>query len=352
MALGELFSFIDYLSNDFVRAAVIFVVLLIVLRVVLYILQKVAFKVASKTKTELDDMLFKKSSSPLTIIALLISLRVALLEISLSETLALSISRTIYSAIVIMLGYLVYITIDLVLIEAWRKISVRSKTKLDESLTNLVHQVLKASLIVLALLYILDLWGIEIIPILGALGVAGIAVALALQPVLSNIFSGVAMVLDKTVRVGDWIVLENGTWGVIEKIGIRSTKIRSFDNELVVVPNTVLADNKIRNVSLPEPKVRTVVPFGVAYGSDIDKVKKIVLKEIKKIPHVIDDPKPVVRFLEMGDSSLNFKAFFYVDSFENRYGSLDEANTRIYNALNKAGIEIPFPQMDVHLKKQ
>ena len=202
-------------------------------------------------------------------------------------------------------------------------------------------------------MYLLSVWGIEILPLLGALGVAGIAIALALQPVLANIFSGASMILDKTISKGDLVYLDSQTRGKILKVGMRSTKLITFDNELVIVPNTKLAESIIQNVALPEPKTRVVVPFGVAYGSDVTKVKKIVLKEIISMKDILldGDHDPVVRFLEMADSSLNFKAYFYVPSFENRANALDEANTKIYNALNKAKIEIPFPQMDIHLKK-
>ncbi len=193
--------------------------------------------------------------------------------------------------------------------------------------------------------------GVEIIPVLGALGVAGLAVALALQPVLSNIFSGISLIMDKSVRVGDWIILDDKTSGVIEKIGIRSTRVKTFDNDVIIIPNTKFADSLIRNASLPEPQIRKVVTFSVAYGSDVEKVKKIVISELKKISWIVPEPEPKVRFVEMGESSLNFKAFFYIDSFENGYASIDEANTRIYNALRKSGITIPFPQLDVHLKK-
>ena len=177
------------------------------------------------------------------------------------------------------------------------------------------------------------------------------AVALALQPLLSNIFSGASLVIDNTVRVGDMVYLDQNTRGIILKVGLRSTKIRTFDNELVIVPNTKLAESMIQNIAMPEPKTRVVVPFSVAYGSDVAKVKKIVLNEIKKVKGFVDDPAPIVRFLQMADSGLNFKVYFYVESFNLRADAIDEANTRIYNALNKAGIEIPFPQMDVHLKK-
>ena len=133
---------------------------------------------------------------------------------------------------------------------------------------------------------------------------------------------------------------------------MRSTKILTFDNELMIIPNSTIATSNIHNIGEPEPKTRVVVQFSVAYGSDIAKVKKVVMAEIKKVEHFINDPEPKVRFLEMADSSLNFKAYFYVDSFEYKWSSIDEINTYIYNALNKNKIEIPFPQRDVHLKKE
>ncbi|RMD66806.1 mechanosensitive ion channel family protein [Candidatus Pacearchaeota archaeon] len=352
MALGQIIGLATYVQNDFLRAVIVFVLLAFVLRLALAIIEKIFVRLTARTKTKLDDMIYEATTKPLTILATLIALRAALEEISLHSALERNTNLAIYSAIVAIIGYITFVVVDIFLKHSWTIVSTKSKIKIDKALIGIIHSTLKIFVIFFVVLYILDLWGVEILPLLGALGVAGIAVALALQPTLGNMFAGVAMILDRSVRVGDWVVLEDGTWGVIEKVGIRSTKIRSFDNEMLVIPNSKIADSIVRNVSLPEPKVRVVLPFGVAYGSNIDKVKKIVLAEIKKLKHVLDDPKPSVRFLEMGESSLNFKAFFYVDSYENRYATIDEANTRIYNALNKAGISIPFPQMDVHLKKE
>ncbi|MFH1802829.1 MAG: mechanosensitive ion channel domain-containing protein [archaeon] len=350
--IGDIFPwFMKYVPNQYFRAVIVLLVSFLVFRLLLAVVEKVFLKVTSKTKTEVDDILVKKASAPMNFVAIMLSLRLALEELVLTEGFAWSAERAIYSLLVIAIGYMIFMFVDIALVAAWGGIAKRSKVHVNESITNLVHETLRIVLIVLALLYVLDIWGIEILPVLGALGVAGLAVALALQPVLANIFSGISVVMDKSVKVGDWIIMGDGTWGVILKIGIRSTRVKTFDNDVVIIPNTKLADSDIRNVSLPEKKVRKTIPFGVAYGSDVDKVKKIVLAELKKVEHSVPDPEPSVRFLEMGESSLNFKAFFYIDSYEYGYASVDEANTRIYNALNKAGITIPFPQMDVHLKK-
>jgi small-conductance mechanosensitive channel len=309
-------------------------------------------KISSKTKTDFDDLLLERSSFPLTVLLFFISLKIAIKSLSFSSlTLDNVIHSLINSAIAICVGVLIYVFVDLALSRVLFRVSGRGKNSAGESLASMMSGFLKVVIVILLFLFILYLWGVEIGPLLAGLGLAGLAVALAIQPTLANIFSGVAMILDKTVRVGDLVYLDANTKGYIHKIGLRSTKIQTFDNEFIIVPNTKLADSTIQNVALPEPKSRVVIPFSVGYGNDINKVKKVVLQEIKSIKEISNSLEPLVRFLEMGESSLNFKAYFYVDSYDRRFSAIDEANTKIYNRLRKEKIEIPFPQMDVHLKK-
>jgi small-conductance mechanosensitive channel len=340
------------IENQYLDAFVFFFIVFLGLRIVFFILEKVILKVTVRTKTNLDDLIMKKSSFPITAILFFVAVRLTLKGVALAESTLNVLYHVVDSFIVIFVSVLIYALVDVVLIYGIKKAASRTKSNLDDTLASLVHSVMKVGLFVVIVLYILGVWGLEILPLLGAVGVAGIAIALALQPVLSNIFSGASVILDKTVGVGDLIYLDNNTKGKIVKIGLRSTKIITFDNELIIVPNNKLADGIVQNVALPEPKSRVVIPFGVEYGSDIEKVKKLVLNEIRKIENVIlDDPEPSISFRRMGDSALLFKAYFYVDDYGDRFNAVNDANTRIYNALNKAKIGIPFPQLDVHLKK-
>jgi|APSaa5957512622_1039677.scaffolds.fasta_scaffold33350_2 small-conductance mechanosensitive channel len=348
----SLFMWFENISNPYLEAFVFFFVVFLGLRILFFILEKIILKVTVRTKTNLDDIIMKRSSFPISAILFFVSLRLTFKGIELAEGTLSTLYHFVDSFIVVFVSILVYVLIDVVVMYGVRKAASKTRSTLDDTLVALVHSVLKITLFVVVVLYVLGVWGVEILPLLGALGVAGIAIALALQPVLSNIFSGASVVLDKSVSVGDLVYLDSETKGKVAKIGLRSTRVTSFDNELFIVPNTKLAESIIQNVALPEPKSRVVIRFGVAYGSDIDKVKKIVLKEIKRVANVVlDDPEPSVSFRKMGDSSLDFKALFYVHDYGDRFDAIDEANTKIYNALNKAGVEIPFPQMDVHLKK-
>jgi len=342
----------NFIINPYLRALVLFFIVFIAIKILVYVIQKVIPVFTSKTKTNLDDEILRRTSKPITVMAVLAGIRFAIGELKLGETTAQTIEEVILTLIIVAAAFIVYYILDALIVIGFTEFGKKSKIKVNESLVQFFHSILKIILVVAAFLVVLSSWGIEIGPLLAGIGVAGIAIAFALQSTLSNVFGGISMLLDKSIQLGDVIKLNDGTAGKVLKMNLRSTKILTFDNELIIVPNGKLSESNIQNIALPEPKARVVVPFGVAYGSNIERVKKVVMKEIKKVEHFVDDPEPSVKFLEMADSSLNFKVFFYIDSFENRYSAIDEANTRIYNALNKAKIEIPFPQMDVHVKRR
>ena len=340
-----------YTQNAYLIALFYLVIWFILLRVCVYFIEKVVLRLTVKTKTDLDDLIVEKSSGPLTSIILLVGIKIALDKLPWSESTINVINLLMNSLIAIIILYLVYAIFNISFTRVMRGVAKKAKKEHNEGLIQLTKSTLQVVLILSGVIYVLQMWGFDVGTVLAGIGVAGIAIAFALQESLSNIFGGISIILDKSVNVGDLVNLDDGTSGKIARIGIRSTKIQTFDNEVIIVPNSKLASSNIKNIAQPAPKSRVVIPFGVAYGTNIEKVKKIVLKEIKTVSGFIDDPEPNVRFLAMGNSSLDFKAYFFVESYEQRFNAIDEANTKIYNALNKNKIEIPFPQMDVHLKK-
>ena len=345
-------EFINTLTTDvYLGAFIYFAIYLIVVGIIAFILKKIFIKITIKTETNLDDLIIKQMNKPIIYLLFLTGIRFTLERIS--GVIELGLALEVINSLIVLGGfYLLYVIFDLGFSRAWRRFAKRTRRKPNDALIQLTNVTLKIILVIAGIIYVLSLWGVDIGPLLAGVGIGGIAIAFALQSSLGNIFGGISIILDKSIRVGDVINLDGGTSGKVTHVGLRSTKITSWDNEYLIVPNSKLSDSIIQNVAMPEPRSRTVIPFSVAYGSDIEKVKKVVLAELKKVAGFISDPEPSVRFLEMGDSSLNFKAYFFVESYEVRFAAIDEANTKIYNALNKAGIEIPFPQMDVHLKKK
>ncbi len=351
MDVNTLYNQIEvFFNNEYLFALFIFVMFVILSKIAIFIISRVLMNLAKKTKTEVDDLILETLKKPVSTILILIGVLIAVNIITLPAIVNKALPGII-DTIIIIIVTIAIIRIFKIILHSWgESLAKKTKSKIDDQLVKLADNFITAIIWILAFVFALNTWGVAIGPLLAGIGIGGVAIAFALQNTLGNIFGGISIILDKSVNVGDLVNLTGGVSGKIMKIGLRSTKLKTFDNEMLVVPNSKLADEVIHNVAMPEPKSRVVIPFGVAYGSNVEKVKKVILSELRKIKNLVDDPEPSVKFLEMGDSSLNFKAFFFVDSFENRFAAIDEANTRIYNALNKAKINIPFPQMDVHLK--
>lgn len=340
-----------YLPNVYAQALVIIFLSVVIAKGVVYVSRLVLAKMAAKTKSKVDDILLERLSSPLFWLILVFGCRVALAPLTLSEQISVVLTNLIQSAIIFIVVRVIAIFAE-VIFEHWGKSwSKKTTSKVDDQIIRTVLKTIKYVQVMVAFLMILGVWGIEVGPFIASLGIAGVAVAFALQTTLGNMFGGMSLVVDKTYDIDD-VVEVDGISGVVVDIGLRSTKIRTWDNELVSIPNGTIANGRVKNFLKPSDRIRVVVPFGVAYGSDVDKVRDIVLKELKDIDGYIEEPAPFIYFKEMADSSLNFIAYFWVSDFTKKWMAGHDANTKIYKALNKAGIEIPFPQLDVHMKNK
>jgi small-conductance mechanosensitive channel len=197
---------------------------------------------------------------------------------------------------------------------------------------------------------LLVIWNVDITPFLASAGIVGIALGFAAKDSLANFFGGIMIFLDKPYKIGDVIQLDTGEIGEVLKIGLRSTLIRTKDNIQISIPNAITAGSKIINLSMPVRRIRLRVPVGVAYESDIKKVKRVLLEVVKKNKNVLEEPAPVVRFLEFGESSLNLEVRCWIQDPWQLRAVRDEINTEIYERFAKEKIEIPFPQRVVHIQ--
>jgi small-conductance mechanosensitive channel len=231
------------------------------------------------------------------------------------------------------------------------------KADLPFKTTGLFYGIMKAVIYVIGILIILTVLGISITPLLTALGVGGLAVALALQDTLANLFAGMHILVEKSIRVGDFIRLETGQEGFVDDITWRTTRVRMLPNNMVVIPNSKLAQSVVTNYYLPEKRMALLIPVGVSYSSEPDRVETILIEEAKKavgeVPGLLGDPEPFVRFIPgFGDSSLDFTLICQVREFADQYIAQHELRKRIFKRFQQEGIEIPFPQRTVHLRAE
>ena len=209
-------------------------------------------------------------------------------------------------------------------------------------LTNVINFVIYA----MGVLIVLQYYGISVAPILTALGVGGMAVALALQDTLANVFSGMHLILSKQIRLDDYVRLSTGEEGKVTDITWRFTTLQSVSNNVVVVPNQNISKAIITNYSMPRQDITVSIAIGVSYDSDLEKVEAVCIKVGKEILARLDPEvkvDPVVRYNMFADSSINFKVIMHVSEFTNQYVVKHEFIKAITKEFRKENIEIPFP---------
>ncbi len=233
--------------------------------------------------------------------------------------------------------------------------SYADRLHLEITITGLTTALAKGTVYLCGALVLLNTLGVSITPILTALGVGGLAVALALQGSLANLFAGIHFLVETPLRVGDYIRLESGQEGYVADIGWRTTRIRMLPNNMIVVPNAKLAESILINYHLPEPRMAVLIPISVGYGSDPARVEAILVEEAieasREVPGLLAEPAPFARFIPgFGESSLDFTLIVQVSEFVDQYLVQHELRKRIFARFHKEGIEIPFPQRVVHLR--
>lgn len=196
---------------------------------------------------------------------------------------------------------------------------------------------------------ILHVWGIAITPLLASAGIAGIAVGFAAKDTVANFFGSIALYVDDTYKVGDYVVLDSGVSGTVLDITIRSTRLLTRDNVVVTVPNAVLNSAQIINHSAPVAKTRVKVPVGVAYGSDLDTVEDCLLAAADAVDDVAANPSPRVRFRGFGDSSLDYELLVWVRHPLHDSKTVHALNREVYARFTDADVEIPYPQRVLHV---
>ena len=220
---------------------------------------------------------------------------------------------------------------------------------------NLFRKIINALVVGLAAIYILRIAGADISPLLASGAIGGLAIALAAKDTLTHLIAGFYLSIDRPIRVGDFVKIESGEEGYVEKIGWRNTTIRLFANNLVVIPNSKLSQDIITNYYMPEPAMSLNIPCGIAYGSDLEHVERTAIDVGAQLQKTIEgaDPEwePVVRWKTFGDSSINFITVLRVVQFEAQYLLQSEFIKALHKRFQEENIDIPFPMRTVILRE-
>jgi small-conductance mechanosensitive channel len=309
-------------------------------------LGKIAKRLAHFSDTDLDNQIIDCLHSAVSLSVIGIAFIVTLKQFDVQHGSAIYAKMILLSLIlltwIVRLKIAASITVDYY---------VKKNSRFGKDLLFLVHKLFLITLIFIGIFLFLQIWDVNFAPLLASAGIAGIAVAMAAKDTLANFFGGISLFLDQTYKVGDYIIVDDKDRGEVVSLGIRSTRILTRDDVLVTVPNNILANSRIINETAPYAKYRIKIPVGVAYGSDLDKVESILLGLVAEGPTILDEPKPRVRVRALADSAVNFELMVWVKDPRERGRTIHGFLKTIHTEFIKEGIEIPFPQIDLHLDK-
>ena len=334
-----------FLEQPEFRALAIILASIILAKIVDWLACGVLARLARRSKTTLDDKIIEVLHRPIFVSVVLVGLYLAHAQFEFGDPYDLLVAGFIKT-----LALLVWVSAIL-------KVSKQAYSKagelnwVDGRAVPLFENVTKIVLIGGAIYALLNLWQLDVKPWLASAGIVGLALGFAAKDSLGNIFGGLSIIIDAPYKIGDFINLDGGERGMVTQIGLRSTRILTRDDVEVTVPNSIIANSTINNESGGHwQRTRIRVNVGVAYGSDVDRVREILLTSALATEGVIKDPVPRIRFREMGDSALIFQIQYWIEEPVLRGQTIDAITTMVYKALNAADIEIPFPQRDLHLR--
>lgn len=218
-----------------------------------------------------------------------------------------------------------------------------------------LRRIAQIGLIFLALLILLTHFGVNIPALTAALGVGGLVIGLAARDTIADAISGILILFDQPFRVGDRIeIQEIGTWGDVTEIGLRTTRVRTLDNRLVIVPNSIIGSNQVVNYTFPDTRYRIQIDIGLVYGQDVEHARRVMIETVREVEGVLPDELVEALYVEMGDSAMVFRVRFWIESYGDTRRMFDKVNTALDAAFADAGIERAYPTqtLDVRLPSE
>jgi len=314
-----------------------------------FFIDSYVMKWAKKTKTKIDDIIVKGIRTPLILIFTAVGINTALRYTNIPS----GIKYYVDVAVFVFIVFAVTFSAARILVSLMSYYG--SAHKGIKPVIPMLNNATKLIVYLIGIMVILDFSGVSITPLLATVGIAGIAVAFALQETLSSFFAGLYIMADRPVRVGDFVKLESGEEGYVSDIGWRSTKIRALSNYVIVIPNSKLANSIVTNYYLPEQEMSCLVQVGVSYDSDLEKVERVTIDAAKNILENVKGGKkgfePFIRYHTFSDFSINFSVILRVNEFVDKYLITHEFIKALHKRYKEEGIVIPYPIRTVYMKK-
>ena len=336
-------------ENELAQAAAVLLVSIVAAKVASWLIESLLKKIAKRTTSTLDDRVIDMLHGPIIKTLVLIGVLWAASRIDMTAEASSQVSKIVITIILVV--WTVFFPGFLSILLQAASGNKKAFQAVQPTTLPLFKNLSKVVVFGVAAFIAITVWDIDATGFLASAGIVGVAVGFAAQDTLANLFAGVFIIADAPYRVGDFIVLDTLERGQVTHIGLRSTRILTRDDIEVSVPNAVMGSAKIVNETGGGTiKRRLRIPVGVAYGSDVDAVRACLMKVASQEERVCDTPEPRVRIRAFGASSLDFELLCWIHEPLIRGQAVDALLTGIYTGFQSEGIEIPFPQQDIHVR--
>ena len=334
---------------NWVIAVGILILSFVVVKMLYWIFSNVIRRLTSKTKTNLDDVLIDKLEKPLTYLVLILGYWISIHYLVFKEEVELVLENAAYFLLVIDVTAILSRIVDALITEIIMPISEKSDSSFDNQLIPVIQKGVRSIIWILGIIIGLDNIGFDITAMIAGLGIGGLALALAAQDSVKNIFAGIMIFLDKPFRIKDRIQVD-GFDGIVEEVGLRSTRLRTLEGRIVTIPNSRFTDNSVTNVT-SQPTLKVKLNLGLTYDTDEVQMQKAIdiLEDIVKNQVAITDDY-AAGFNGFGDFSLNILFIYYVKPDSHWLDTQTLVNKEILRRFNKEGLEFAFPTQTI-LKK-
>ena len=342
----------EFYGNSILNWAIavgILILSFVVVKMLYWIFSNVIRRLTSKTKTSLDDVLIDKLEKPLTYLVLILGYWISIHYLVFKEEVELVLENAAYFLLVIDVTAILSRIVDALITEIIMPISEKSDSSFDNQLIPVIQKGVRSIIWILGIIIGLDNIGFDITAMIAGLGIGGLALALAAQDSVKNIFAGIMIFLDKPFRIKDRIQVD-GFDGIVEEVGLRSTRLRTLEGRIVTIPNSRFTDNSVTNVT-SQPTLKVKLNLGLTYDTDEVQMQKAIdiLEDIVKNQEAITDDY-AAGFNGFGDFSLNILFIYYVKPDSHWLDTQTLVNKEILRRFNKEGLEFAFPTQTI-LKK-
>lgn len=338
--------------TDWVDLFLSFIYVLIGYQAGTFLVKKAFKKVENRALQGLDLEYVQKMGADLRLIVVLLVIYLSIRRLNFLSTLFMTILVDVSFSIGTFLVYRLVMSL-IHLAEAWYRNKSKEENR-EEELLPVITLLERLSRVIVALIFttiFLSHFGINVTAFAAALGIGGLAISLAARDTIADAIAGFIILVDRPFRIGDRIEIQGvDTWGDVADIGLRTTRIRTRDNRMVIVPNSMIGSNRVINYSYPDPQYRIETHVGVAYGTDIEKARALMIDTVRNLADVLKDKPVDALYHEMGDHAMIFRIRWWIESYADTRRVLDRVNTALQNALDTAGIDSPLPTQNIHLE--